>query len=207
MRTLDPASLGKHVDRLYRAAWALCGSREDAEDLVQDTYARVLARPRKLRGDDELAYLMQVLRNTFLTGRRTAGRRPQIGATLDDFEAADPRSDSRPEEVLATGEVFTAIAALAEPFRSALVAVDVVGLSYREAARALGTQEATITTRLYRARQQVARAMAPAPDPSDARATATGDSQNAMPGHPRGTLDRAPQGPGREGADPYGSLA
>jgi RNA polymerase sigma-70 factor, ECF subfamily len=34
-RVLDPAGLGDHVDRLYRAAWALCGSREDAEDLVQ----------------------------------------------------------------------------------------------------------------------------------------------------------------------------
>ena len=45
-RTLDPARLGDHLDRLYRAAWALCGSRQDAEDLVQETYARVLARPR-----------------------------------------------------------------------------------------------------------------------------------------------------------------
>src|SRR3954451_7069339 len=43
---LDPARIGDHVDRLYRAAWALCGSREDAEDLVQETYARVLGRPR-----------------------------------------------------------------------------------------------------------------------------------------------------------------
>ena len=47
--TLDPARLGDHLDRLYRAAWALCGSREDAEDLVQETYARVLRRPRVLR--------------------------------------------------------------------------------------------------------------------------------------------------------------
>src|SRR5689334_19799437 len=48
-RRLDTATLGDHLDRLYRAAWALTGSREDAEDLVQDTYARVLARPRFLR--------------------------------------------------------------------------------------------------------------------------------------------------------------
>jgi hypothetical protein len=45
--------LGDHMDRLYRAAWALCGSREDAEDLVQDTYTRVLARPRFLRRDHD----------------------------------------------------------------------------------------------------------------------------------------------------------
>jgi DNA-directed RNA polymerase specialized sigma24 family protein len=61
------------VDRLYRAAWALCGSREDTEDLVQETFARVLARPRVLSGDDELYYLMRVLRNTFLT--KASGKR------------------------------------------------------------------------------------------------------------------------------------
>src|SRR4051794_13432628 len=63
-RALDPAKLGDHLDRLYRAAWAMCGCREDAEDLVQDTYARVLARARFLRGEDDLGYLLRVLRNT-----------------------------------------------------------------------------------------------------------------------------------------------
>ena len=46
---LDPAQASNHIDRLFRAAWALCGSRQDAEDLVQETYARVLAKPRFLR--------------------------------------------------------------------------------------------------------------------------------------------------------------
>ncbi len=161
MKWLDPDALGTHVDRLYRAAWALCGSREDAEDLVQDTFARVLARPRILRGDDERAYLMRVLRNTFLTGRRDAARRPRVTDTLETVHAADERTLDRPEEALGASEVFTAIAALPESFRLALVAVDIVGLSYREAAEVLGTQEATITTRLYRARQQVVRALAP----------------------------------------------
>jgi len=73
MRTLDPQSLSQHVDRLYRAAWGLCGSREDAEDLVQETFARVLSRPRLIHGDDDLYYLMRVLRNTFLTSRRDTG--------------------------------------------------------------------------------------------------------------------------------------
>ena len=77
-RTLDPARLGDHLDRLYRAAWALCGSREDAEDLVQETYARVLARPRLLRNDDDLGYLLRALRNTFLSrsGPRAGGCAP-----------------------------------------------------------------------------------------------------------------------------------
>jgi RNA polymerase sigma-70 factor, ECF subfamily len=160
MRLLDPQSLAKHVDRLYRAAWSLCGSREDAEDLVQETFARVLSRPRMLQGDDELYYLMRVLRNTFLTSRRTASRRPVTVATLDDVVAADPKPLGRPEQALEIQELYATIAELPEDFRMALVAIDVLGLSYREAARALRVREATITTRLFRARKQVASKLA-----------------------------------------------
>jgi len=161
MRTLDPQSLTQHVDRLYRAAWALCGSREDAEDLVQETFARVLSRPRVLHGDDDLYYLMRVLRNTFLTGRRTASRRPVTVATLEDVVVADPKPMGRPERALEVKELYATIAQLPEDFRLALVAVDVLGLSYREAARALKVREATITTRLFRARKQVSSRLTP----------------------------------------------
>lgn len=160
MARLDPQALVEHLDRLYRAAWALCGSREEAEDLVQETAARVLARPRRLHGQDELAYLMRALRNTFLLTRRTASRRPQVRATLDDVEPVESRTAARPHAAVEARELFAAIAELPEDFRLALVAVDVVGLSYREAADALDTKEATITSRLSRARDRVARAVA-----------------------------------------------
>jgi RNA polymerase sigma-70 factor, ECF subfamily len=159
MARLDPESLPVHVDRLFRAAWALCGSPHDAEDLVQETFLRVLSRPRLLRGDDELAYLMRVLRNTFLSSRRTASRRPHVTAQLDDLELADERSADRPEQALEAQELYGAIAGLPEDFRLVLVAVDILGLSYGEAGRALGAREATITTRLHRARRRVVQTM------------------------------------------------
>lgn len=170
---LDPQSLPRHLDRLYRAAWALCGSPHDAEDLVQETFARVLARPRRLRGHDELAYLMTVLRNTFLTQRRTAARRPRTGSMpLEELEPVDPRSGTRPEEALQAKEVFAVIAALPERYRLALVAVDIAGLSYREAAGVLETREATIATRVFRAREQVARRLAGEDEPTPGGETA-----------------------------------
>jgi RNA polymerase sigma-70 factor, ECF subfamily len=192
MRILDPQSLGKHVDRLYRAAWGLCGSREDAEDLVQETFARVLSRPRMLHGDDELYYLMRVLRNTFLTTRRTASRRPVTVATLDDVVAADPKPLARPEQAIEIQELYATIAELPEDFRMALVAIDVLGLSYREAARALKVREATITTRLFRARKQVSGKLAE-PELEPARAKSDRTVEAGAAGEPQPAGAQAPQ--------------
>jgi RNA polymerase sigma-70 factor (ECF subfamily) len=158
-RALDPAALGDHLDRLFRAAWALCGRREDAEDLVQDTYARVLARPRLLRRDDDLGYLLRVLRNTHVSRIRAAARRPRTAEWAHELDPPAGRSDTSPEGRLDASELFLAISQLPEDFRDALVAIDVVGLSYGEAARALQVPEATITTRLHRARKRVADAL------------------------------------------------
>ena len=158
---LDPEVLGAHRARLLRAAWTLCGSRENAEDLVQETVTRILSRPRFLREQGELAYLMRALRNTYFSSRRAAGRRPRVVTTTEELNVADHHTAERPEEAVITAQVLPAIARLPEPFRSVLVAVDIAGLSYREAAHALGAPEATVTTRLYRARGRVARELDP----------------------------------------------
>src|SRR5256885_2975552 len=149
MRLLDPNSLSQHVDRLYRAAWALCGSREDAEDLVQDTFARVLAKPRLIRNDDDLGYLLRVLRNTFVSRHRANSRRPATMPMPDQFEPDDHNLGTRPSAAANARTVFAHIAALPDVFRDALVAVDVVGLSYAEAAPAPGTREAPLTSPPY----------------------------------------------------------
>jgi RNA polymerase sigma-70 factor, ECF subfamily len=147
-----PLDLEQHLDRLYRAALALCGDRDEAQDLVQETCARVLARPRDVRGEDTLPYLLGALRNVFLNERRTRSRRPQTVAA--GFEAQSPESTSRSAELR---EVWTMIAALPGDQRDALVAVDVCGLSYAEAGRLLDVKEATIATRVFRARDRVSR--------------------------------------------------
>ena len=157
---LLPEVLADHLDRLYRAAWAMCGSREDAEDLVQETFARVLAKKRTIASDqDALPYLMRVLRNTFVSSLRTRSRRPKT-APLEDAEPrlAAPDAGS-PTAVLAAREVFAAIAALPEDQRDVIAAVDVAGLSYAEAAETLGVPAGTIMSRLYRGRARVADAV------------------------------------------------
>ncbi len=112
MRELDPNSLGDHLDRLYRAAWALCGSREDAEDLVQDTFAKILTRPRFLRGEDDLWYLMRTLKNVFLSQRRTLARRSPPVPLDEDVDPVEAPASARPDEAAQNREVYTAIADL-----------------------------------------------------------------------------------------------
>jgi len=162
-RSLDPSRLGDHLDRLFRAAWALCGSREDAEDLVQETYARVLSRPRVLRNDDDLGYLLRALRNTFLNLKRTERRRLRTGPLPEQLDLVADPSVRPPEAAVEAAELYAAIAALPGDFRDVLVAVDVTGLSYKEASRALKIREGTVMSRLYRARQQVVRAVEGSP--------------------------------------------
>jgi RNA polymerase sigma-70 factor (ECF subfamily) len=154
-RRLDPQRLGDHAARLYRAAYGLCGSREDAEDLVQSTYERILRRPRFVRHENDLAYLLQVMRNTWISSGR--GRRyTVVPIDTDEVDAiADPHADAAMESVQAAA-IYDLLRELSEPLREALVAVDVLGLSYKEAARALGTKEGTIMSRLHRGRSQMA---------------------------------------------------
>ena len=159
LRPLDPARLGDHIDRLYRAAVGLCGSHADAEDLVQETYVQVLRKPRLLRSDDDLGYLMRVLRNTFYSRYRSEARRPRDSPLEDHDELVEGRPLAQPAAAAEAAEVIAAVAALPEPYRETVAAVDLAGLSYKEAARALRTREGTVMSRLSRGREQVADAL------------------------------------------------
>jgi RNA polymerase sigma-70 factor (ECF subfamily) len=153
LHVLEPESLYQHVDRLYRAAWALCGSPHDAEDLVQETFVNVLKRPRLLREGSEVAYLLRALKNTYASRYRSSAKRRRDRVLTEDDAA--PRED----DGFRAREIMEAIASAPPAYRDAVIAVDLIGLSYREAADALGTRETTIPTRLHRGRQHVALAL------------------------------------------------
>lgn len=150
---LEPARLPDHIDALYRAAWALSASRYDAEDLVQETFARVLKRPRFVRRNHELGYLLRVLRNTYYTRYRATRRRPATVTLVEDMARAAP------EPSFTSSEIMQAVASAPAVYRDAVIAVDIMGMSYGQAAHALRARQATITTRLYRGRQHVARVL------------------------------------------------
>ena len=159
---LDADSALRHLDRLTSAAIALCGNRADAEDLVQETVLTLLRRPRPLRGTSELAYLMTMLRNRHIDTRRAAARRQTGPSAFELEELPDPRSGLQPHRAVEDGEVIGAVHALESPFRETVVAGDVLGLSYKEAAGALDVPVGTVMSRLARGRDRVIRALEPA---------------------------------------------
>ena len=112
----------------------------------------MLARPRALRREDDLPYLVKTLRNAHTTDCRAAARRPTVPmASVDRASALDVPTTVEARSVIA------AIAAAPRVYRDAVVAVDLLGLSYEQAALLLGTRKATINTRLFRGRAYVAR--------------------------------------------------
>jgi RNA polymerase sigma-70 factor (ECF subfamily) len=157
-RELPAAGLAEHIDRLFRAAYALSGSRHDAEDLVQETFVRVLARPRLVRHRDDPRYLMRALRNTWIDMQRARAARPRTtGAEPVEWmvdSAGDPGGLRLDVQV-----AYGAMRELSPKLREAIVAVDVLGLPYRDAARALGIRQGTLQSRLARARDHVSGAL------------------------------------------------
>lgn len=157
-RTLDPDAAADHLSRLYRLAWSLCGSRHLAEELTQETYARVLARPRRLRAGSDFQYLARALRNVASDHWRAERRRPQTEPALPDATA--PGDD--PEVAALAGQVYAAMADLPDHLRDVTAAVDVAGMTYTEAAEALDIPAGTVMSRLYRARARLAGTLAAA---------------------------------------------
>jgi RNA polymerase sigma-70 factor (ECF subfamily) len=153
---LLPETLPVHIDSLRRAARTLTRTREDAEDLVQDTLLKVLARPRTIGPAGAGPYLHQALRNTYVSGLRTRDRRP----TLTPLEPEDTRlvapSGGEPVEVLHSREVIAAIGMLPQGQRDVVAAVDVAGFAYSEAATQLEIPIGTVMSRLYRGRARLA---------------------------------------------------
>jgi RNA polymerase sigma-70 factor (ECF subfamily) len=115
----------------------------------------VLKRPRIIRNNNERGYLLRALRNAYATRYRTLASRP---ATVPLFEE-DTGPAVEPAATISSRELMEAVASAPPLYRDAVIAVDILGMSYREAARSLRTREQTITTRVHRGRQHVARAL------------------------------------------------
>jgi len=175
-RKLDPERLGDHLDRLYCAAWGLCGSREDAEDLVQDTLTKAFtAFGQFTPGTNLRAWLHRILTTTFINSYRKRKREPAIAPGADpaaDWHPASPHNpaarsaEAEAMDKLTDSALLTALAALPPDFRTAIWLADVEGYPYREVAAMMGTPLGTVMSRLHRARGKLRHALTAAPAPA-----------------------------------------
>ena len=107
---------------------------------------------------DEIAYLVGALRNTHIARLRAASRRIQAEAVPEGFDLPDSRHDDTVTSIHAR-EILNAVAELPEQYRAAVVAVDLQGQAYDEAAMRLGMPRGTVQSRAFRGRARVARAV------------------------------------------------
>jgi RNA polymerase sigma-70 factor (ECF subfamily) len=145
-------------DQLYNLAHWLTGDRSDAEDLVQETYAKALKAFRSFEeGTNLRAWMYRILRNTFFTSRTALSARNTLWLDdVDESEAASAHHET-PERLLLMQETATsvveALAALPLPYREMILLCEVEELSYKEVAQVLSVPIGTVMSRLSRARR------------------------------------------------------
>jgi RNA polymerase sigma-70 factor (ECF subfamily) len=159
---LDPDHAATLLDRLYRTAILITKDPHEAEDLVQDTYELILRRPREVRPGSELHYLRAAMRRRHVDRHREATRRV-AQVELDAAPVLQGRAGEEPCARVEQGEVLDAIRALPPIHRDVLVATYVAGLTYTEAAAALGVKRGTVMSRVFRAREALMTALEGSP--------------------------------------------
>ena len=151
------------ADQVFRVARGLVNSREEAEDLVQQTYERAFRSWRSYTpGTNLRAWLLRILTNLNIDRARRVQRRPQTQPMEEgdyflynklEESAGRPLEEERVVERLSQDDVVGALSAVPHDFRDVLVLVDIGDFSYQDAAQILDIPIGTVMSRLHRARR------------------------------------------------------
>jgi RNA polymerase sigma-70 factor (ECF subfamily) len=157
-------------DQVYRVARHLASSREDADELMQETYARAFRSWRSFTpGTNMRAWLLRILTNLNIDRGRRQQRAPQMQPLeANDYflydrlaENGDGISDEEQVvERLSQDDIVTALSAVPHDFRDVIVLVDLGDFSYADAAQILDIPVGTVMSRLHRGRRILKRELA-----------------------------------------------
>lgn len=147
------------LDPLYNFACWLCSDRDEASDLVQESFAKALKAFGSFQeGTNFRAWMFRIVRNTFLTSRTALERRNTVQEDEEEFQDVAITMDT-PESLLIrradTELVQAAIAQLSPAFREVVLLADLEEMKYHEVAETLGIPIGTVMSRLARARRQM----------------------------------------------------
>ena len=146
----------QYASAVLRFAWGLCGDRAAAEDIVSETFVRLLTKAPRIETRTALAYLLAAARNTYLNGQRR--RRREIPLS-DELPATEHDPDSRLDDRKRLEAVLGELADLPEGERAALLLRVDHELSYDDVAAALEISIAAARVRVHRARLRLASAL------------------------------------------------
>lgn len=156
----------QYMNQLYSAALRYTKNPADAQDLVQDTYAKAYVSFHQFEpGTNLKAWLYRILTTTFINTYRKDQRRPQQSdQELEDWQIADASSHTSDQgksaedvvlEYLPDSDIKRALAEIPEEFRIAVYLADVEGFSYKEIAEIVDVPTGTVMSRLHRGRKQL----------------------------------------------------
>jgi RNA polymerase sigma-70 factor (ECF subfamily) len=152
-----------HLRSLYGTAYRMTGNREDAEDLVQETFLRAYRGfDRFVPGSDIRAWLFTILHRARTDAFRRRSRSPK---TVEMADGTDPGVPPQQHALSATTDLTSALSRLPDAFRSAVVLRDVEDFSYDEIARILGIPIGTVMSRIHRGRALLRQTLAGTGEP------------------------------------------